>query len=86
MDDDQEKWSKVMNKFLLVVLFIAAGIATYVAGFRDGWKVGWTDNDLCSSVLVDVFFLRVVNANERLDRFDHALRVTHEIFVRVLCV
>ena len=31
----------------------------------------------CNCVLVDILLLRIVNAHERLDRLDHALRVTH---------
>ena len=41
---------------------------------------------LSGGVLVDVFLLSVMDANERLDRFNHALRVAHEVLISVLWV
>jgi hypothetical protein len=34
-------------------------------------------------VLVNVFFLRVVQAHQGLDRLDHALRVAHDVTIRI---
>ena len=39
---------------------------------------------LAGGVLVDVFLLCVMDANERFDRLDDALGVAHEVFVNVL--
>jgi hypothetical protein len=39
---------------------------------------------LCGGMLVDIFLLRVVDANQRFDGFDHTLSVAHEVFVDIL--
>ena len=39
---------------------------------------------LGSGVLIDVFLLSVMDTNERLDRFDHALRIAYKVPVGVL--
>ena len=35
-------------------------------------------------VLVNVFLLRIVDANERLDRLDDALCIAHEVLIDIL--
>ena len=37
-----------------------------------------------SGILIDVFFLGVVDAHQRLDRFDRSLSVAHEVLVGIL--
>jgi hypothetical protein len=39
---------------------------------------------LCGGVFINIFFLRVVDANQRFDRFNHTLRIAHEILVYIL--
>ncbi len=38
----------------------------------------------CCGVLVNVFLLRVVEANARLDRLDDALCIAHEVLIDIL--